>query len=92
MHHPVVPTAVGDDAQPKRAENHGDAHSVRSPVDVVELVNGVDGQHHLSQVEPGHLLRQPVLELTEQSQQIPAHVVVHDQVLETPGESRQGDS
>lgn len=46
----------------------------------------VDGQHHLGQVELGHLLRQPVLKLTEQRQQIAAHVVVHDQIL-----ARQGD-
>lgn len=52
-----------------------------SPVDVVKLVNRVNGQDHLSQVELGHLLWQTVLKLTEQSQKIPTHIVVHDQVL-----------
>lgn len=52
-------------------------------------MNGVDGQHHLSQVELGHLLRQPVLKLTEQSQQIPTHIVVHDQVLERHGDRQR---
>ena len=52
-------------------------------MDVVVLVDGVDGQDHLCHVEPSHVLRQPVLKLTEQGQQVPAHVVVHHQVLET---------
>lgn len=51
-------------------------------MDVVEQVNRVDGQDHLSQVELGHLLWKSVLKLTEQSQEVPTHIVVHDQVLE----------
>lgn len=51
-------------------------------MDVVLLVDGVDGEDHLSHVELGHVLWETVLKLTEQSQQVPAHVVVHDQVLQ----------
>lgn len=52
-----------------------------APVDVVLLVDGVDGQHHLCHVELGHVFRKSILELAEQRQQVPAHVVVHHQVL-----------
>ena len=51
-------------------------------VDVAEAVDGVDGEDHLRDVEPRHLLRQPVLELAEEGQQVAAAVVVHHQVLE----------
>lgn len=50
-------------------------------MDVVLLVDGVDGEHHLSHVELGHVLRQTILKLTEQSQQVSAHVVIHHKVL-----------
>lgn len=50
-------------------------------------MNGIDGQHHLSQVEFGHLFRQPVLKLTEQSQQVTTHIVVHNQVLQRQRET-----
>lgn len=62
------------------------------PVHVVELMDGVDGQHHLPDVEPRHVLREPVFELAEQGQQVAAHVVVHDQVLEggRDGQRTQG--
>ena len=53
------------------------------PVDVPEAMQSVDGQHHLGHVELCHLLGQPVLELRQQSQKIPAAVVVHDQILST---------
>lgn len=59
----------------------GDSKSMDSPVDVVQLVHRVDSQHHLCQVKFSHVLRQSVLELAEQSQQITADVVVHHQVL-----------
>ena len=36
---------------------------------------------HLGDVELGHVLRQPVLELGEQGEKIAAAVVVHHQVL-----------
>ena len=37
---------------------------------------------HLGDVELGHVLRQPVLELGEQGEKIAAAVVVHHQVLQ----------
>lgn len=61
--------------------HHTQPH-MASPVDVVKLVNRVDGQYHLSQIEFGHLLWQSILKLTEQSQKVTTHIVVHDQVLE----------
>ena len=51
-------------------------------VDVAQLVHGVDGEDHLDDVELGHVLRKSVLELGEQSQEVAAAVVVHDQILE----------
>lgn len=48
---------------------------------VVLLVDGVDGQHHLSHVELGHVLWETILKFTQQGQQVTAHVVVHHQVL-----------
>lgn len=52
------------------------------PVDVVLLVDGVDGQNHLCHVELGHVFWESILKLAEQSQQVPAHIVVHYQVLQ----------
>lgn len=63
---------------------YSSTHTHSSPVDVVQLVHRVDSQHHLGQVELGHLLGQPILKLAEQRQQVAAHIVVHDQVLEPP--------
>ena len=51
------------------------------PVDVAELVNGVDGEDHLCSVEACHGLREVVLKLAEQRQHIATHVVVHHQIL-----------
>lgn len=56
--------------------------SISSPVYVVQLVHRVDCQNHFCQVKLSHILRQAVLELAEQSQQIPTHIVVHHQVLQ----------
>ena len=47
-------------------------------MDVTQPVDGVDGQDHLGQVELGHLFRDPVSKLAEQSEQVPPHIVVHD--------------
>lgn len=48
----------------------------------MQLVHRVDSQHHLCQVKLSHVLRQAVLELAEQSQQITTNIVVHHQVLQ----------
>ena len=45
-------------------------------------MNGVDGHYHLRGIEPGHVLGQVVLVLTEQSENISSHIVVHDKILE----------
>ena len=61
-------------------------HTVRKvglePVNVVVLVDGVNGQDHLGHVEPSHILRQTVLKLTQQGQKVAAHIVVHHQILQ----------
>lgn len=51
------------------------------PVYIALLVDGVDGKHHLRHVKFGHVLRESVLKLTKQSQQVTAHVIIHHQVL-----------
>lgn len=51
-------------------------------MDVVLLMDGVDGEYHLSHVELGHILRKSILKLTEQCQQVATHVVIHHQVLQ----------
>lgn len=62
-------------------------------MDVVQLVHRVDGQHHLHQVKFSHVLGQAVLELAKKSEQIPADVVVHHQVLQREkGEKRRPTS
>ena len=45
-------------------------------------MNGVDGHYHLRGIEPGHVLGQVVLVLTEQSENIS---LVHDKILERGG-------
>lgn len=55
------------------------------PVDVTQLVQRVDGQHHLSQVELGQLGREAVLKAAQQSEEVPTGVVVHHQVLDGGG-------
>lgn len=62
-----------------------DTHTSLLPVYVVLLVYRVDGQHHLSHIELGHVLWETVLELTEQGQEVTAHIVVHHQVLQRQG-------
>lgn len=58
------------------------------PVDVTQLVQRVDGQHHLSQVELGQLGREAVLKAAQQSEEVPTGVVVHHQVLDGGGEDK----
>lgn len=41
----------------------------------------VDSQNHLSQIKLGHVFRQTIFKLTEQSQQIAPYIIVHHQVL-----------
>ena len=50
-------------------------------VHIAQLMQRMDGQHHLRHVEASHLLRQAVLELGQQRQQVTAAVVIHHQVL-----------
>lgn len=56
---------------------------------VMELMDGVDSQHHLADVEPCHVFRELVFKFTEQSQQIATHVVIHDEVLHREGKGRE---
>ena len=49
-------------------------------VHVSQLVYRVDGQDHLHDVELGHVLRETVLKLGQQGQQVTPAVVVHHQV------------
>ena len=46
-------------------------------MDVAQLMQRVDGQHHLGQVELGHLGRETVLKAAQQSEEVPSSVVVH---------------
>lgn len=48
---------------------------------IMELMDGVDGEDHLGHIEPRHVLRKTVLKLAKQSQQVPAHVIIHHQIL-----------
>ena len=57
-------------------------------MNISQLVNGVDGHYHLRGIEPGHVLGQVVLVLTEQSENISSNTVVHDKILE--GGGREG--
>ena len=50
-------------------------------VDVSEPMDGVYGEDHLDDVEPRHVLRQAVLKLAQQGQQVPSAVVVHHEIL-----------
>lgn len=56
-----------------------------APVDVTQLVQRVDGQHHLGQVELGQLGREAVLKAAQESEEVPTSVVVHHQVLDGGG-------
>lgn len=49
---------------------------------IVQLMDGVDGQYHFTNVESCHIFRKLVFKFTEQGQQITTHIVVHDQVLQ----------
>ena len=53
-------------------------------------MNGVDGHYHLRGIEPGHVLGQVVLVLTEQSENISSNTVVHDKTLEGGGRREGG--
>ena len=53
-------------------------------------MNGVDGHYHLRGIEPGHVLGQVVLVLTEQSENISSNTVVHDKILEGGGREEGG--
>lgn len=55
------------------------------PVDITQLVQRVDGQHHLGQVELGQLGREAVLKAAQESEEVPTGVVVHHQVLDGGG-------
>ena len=63
------------------SHSQGTRLTLRVPVNITQPVDRVDGQDHLGQVELGHLLWDAVSKLAEQGQQVPPHVVVHDQVL-----------
>lgn len=54
-------------------------------MDISESVDGVYGQNHFDNVEFGHVLRQSILKLTEEGQEVTATVVVHDKVLQKNG-------
>lgn len=56
-----------------------------TPVDVTQLVQRVDGQHHLGQVELGQLGREAVFKAAQESEEVPTSVVVHHQVLDGGG-------
>lgn len=58
------------------------------PVDIAQLVQGVDGQHHLGQIELGKLRREAVLKAAQQREEVPASVVIHHQVLEGRAKSQ----
>ena len=53
-------------------------------------MNGVNGHYHLRGIESGHVLGQVVLVLTEQSENISSHIVVHDKILEGGREGEEG--
>ena len=55
------------------------------PVDVAQLMQRVNGQHHLSQVELGQLGREAVFKAAQQSEEVPSSVVIHHQVLDGGG-------
>lgn len=61
-------------------------------MDIAQLVQRVNGQHHLSQIELGQLRWEAVLKAAQQCKEIPASIVVHHQVLEGSGESQESDS
>ncbi len=52
------------------------------PMDVAEPVDGVDSQNHFTGVELGHILREVVLILADECENVTTEVVVHGQVLE----------
>lgn len=62
-----------------------------SPVNIVQLVHRVDGQDHLRQVEFRHVLRQTVLKLAQQGQQVSTYIVVHHQVLQEERREAEDD-
>lgn len=52
-------------------------------MDVSEFVQGVDGADHLGDIEHTHILGESIIKLTEQGEQVPAHVVIHEKILQT---------
>lgn len=52
------------------------------PVHVVKLMDRINGQHHFANVEPCHVFWKLVFKFTQQGQQITAHIVIHNQVLQ----------
>jgi len=50
---------------------------------IAKLVKTVNSQHHLSQVEPCHVLRQTIFKLRQQCEEVATAVVVHHKVLIT---------
>ena len=55
------------------------------PVDIAQLMQRVDGQHHLSQVELGQLGWEAVFKAAQQSEEVPSSGVIHHQVLDGGG-------
>lgn len=55
-------------------------------MDVAQLMQRVDGQHHLGQVELGQLRWETVLKAAQQSEEVPSSIVVHHQILEGGGQ------
>jgi len=50
-------------------------------MNISQFVNGVNGKHHFTSIESGHVFWKVVLVFAKQCQDIPAHIVVHYQVL-----------
>jgi hypothetical protein len=47
------------------------------PVDIAQLMQRMDGQHHLSQVELGQLWWETVLKAAQQCEEVPSSIIVH---------------
>lgn len=55
------------------------------PVHITQSMDWVNGHNHLCQVELSHVLRDPILKFTEESQQVSTYIIIHHQVLSEKG-------
>lgn len=51
------------------------------PMDITQVMYGIDSEHHLSYVKPCHRLRNAIFKFRQQRQHIATDIVVHDEVL-----------